>query len=305
MDEGAQILLLDGATGTELDRRGVDIGLPLWSARALLEAPDVLAAIHREYLEAGAGAVTTATFRTHRRSLAKAGLGPRAAELTQLAVSIARRVRDEVRPDALVLGSVAPLEDCYRPELAPNDEACRGEHAEMIEHLVAAGADLILIETMNNRAEAAAAAAAARWLAPGRWMIGLCTRPQDPPGTLLSGEAAAPLLERLHDARAVGVNCVSAPHVEPQVRFLREALPDHVAIMAYANVGHADEAGNWVITDAVEPQAYAGYAQRWLEAGATIVGGCCGTTPDTIRRMGTDLFSAGRRRQPRRSDAGK
>jgi S-methylmethionine-dependent homocysteine/selenocysteine methylase len=288
MDEGSQILLLDGATGTELDRRGVDIGLPLWSARALLEAPEVLSEIHRNYLEAGAGAITTNTFRTHRRSLAKAGLGDRAAELTGLAVTIARRARDDIRPDALVLGSVAPLEECYRPDLAPDDDACRGEHAEMIEHLVEAGADLILIETMNNLPEAGAAADAARRLAPGKWMISLCTRPQGPPGTLLSGEAAAPLLERLHDARAVGVNCVAAPHVEAQVRHLRQTLPDHVRIMAYANVGHADDAGNWVITDAVDPQTYAGYAQRWIKAGATVVGGCCGTTPDTIRAIAED-----------------
>ena len=285
MDEGSQILLIDGATGTELDRRGVGIGLPLWSARALLEAPEVLSDIHRDYLEAGAGAITTNTFRTHRRSLARAGLGDRAAELTGLAVTIARRARDEIRPDALVLGSVAPLEDCYRPDLAPDDAACRGEHAEMIEHLVEAGADLILIETMNNLPEAGAAADAARRLAPGKWMISLCTRPQGPPGTLLSGEAAAPLLKRLHDARAVGVNCVAAPHVEAQVRHLRETMPDRVRIMAYANIGHADEAGNWVITDALDPQTYAGYAQRWIKAGATVVGGCCGTTPETIRAI--------------------
>ena len=131
MDKGAQILLLDGATGTELDRRGVDIGLPLWSARALLEAPGVLAEIHRDYLEAGAGAITTNTFRTHRRTLDKIGLGDRAAELTGLAVTIARRARDDIRPDAPVLGSVAPLEECYRPDLAPDDAACRGEHGEV------------------------------------------------------------------------------------------------------------------------------------------------------------------------------
>ncbi|MHC4130357.1 MAG: homocysteine S-methyltransferase family protein, partial [Planctomycetota bacterium] len=261
MNQGSKILLLDGATGTELDRRGVDIGLPLWSARALLEAPDVLAEIHRAYLEAGAGAVTANTFRAHRRSLAKAGLGARAAELTALAVGLARRARDELRPDALVrardelrpdalvLGSVAPLEDCYRPELAPDAAACRAEHAEIIGYLIDAGVDFILIETMNNLAEAGAAANAASRLAPGKWMISLCTKPQGPPGLLLSGEAVGPLLERLHDARAVGVNCVPAPAVETQVRFLREALPDDVRILAYANIGHADEAGNWVITD--------------------------------------------------------
>ncbi|MHC4093859.1 MAG: homocysteine S-methyltransferase family protein, partial [Planctomycetota bacterium] len=259
--------------------------LPLWSARALLDAPETLAGIHRDYLEAGAGLITANTFRTHHRSLAKAGLGDRAPALTRRAVEIARAARDTHRPGALVLGSVAPLEDCYQPGLAPGVAACRAEHAEIIECLLEAGADLILIETMNNLAEARAAAEAARRLAPGQWMISLCTRPQGPPGTLLSGEPALPLLENVHDASAVGVNCVAAPHVEAQVRFLAEALPGGMRIMAYANVGYADEAGNWISTDAVDPARFADYARRWVDAGATIVGGCCGTTPDTIRAL--------------------
>jgi S-methylmethionine-dependent homocysteine/selenocysteine methylase len=255
MNKGSEILLLDGATGTELGRRGVDITLPLWSARALLDAPDVLAEIHREYLEAGAGAVTANTFRTHRRSLAKAGLGDQAPALTRRAVEIARAARDAHRPEALVLGSVAPLEDCYEPWLAPEAAACRAEHAEIVGHLLEAGADGILIETMNNLTEARAAADA----------------------------------ESADDAGAVGVNCVAAPHVEAQVRYLRQALPDGVRIMAYANVGYADEAGNWVCTDAADPARFADYARRWVDAGATIVGGCCGTTPDTIRAVAEQL----------------
>jgi S-methylmethionine-dependent homocysteine/selenocysteine methylase len=289
MNKGSEILLLDGATGTELGRRGVDITLPLWSARALLDAPDVLAEIHREYLEAGAGDVTANTFRTHRRSLAKAGLGDQAPALTRRAVEIARAARDAHRPEALVLGSGAPLEDCYEPWLAPEAAACRAEHAEIVGHLLEAGADGILIETMNNLTEARAAADAARQLAPGKWMISICTRAQGPAGTLLSGEPALPLLESADDAGAVGVNCVAAPHVEAQVRYLRQALPDGVRIMAYANVGYADEAGNWVCTDAADPARFADYARRWVDAGATIVGGCCGTTPDTIRAVAEQL----------------
>src|SRR5574342_1176370 len=86
----ARPLLLDGATGTELNRRGVNTDLPLWSARALLEAPDVLGQIHLDYVRAGAELITANTFRTHRRSLARAGLGDEAERLTRLAVSLAR-----------------------------------------------------------------------------------------------------------------------------------------------------------------------------------------------------------------------
>ncbi len=285
MNPGRQVMILDGATGTELDRRGVDISLPLWSARALITAPDVLAAVHRDYLDAGADAITANTFRTNRRTLAlepSAHGAPDADELTIKAVRIARTVRDEHKPGALVLGSVAPLEDCYRPDLAPGADDCAREHADLIETLVAAGVDRVLIETMNNLTETRAAIDAARRYAPDRWMVSFCMDTAAPPGTLLSGEPVEAVLDELRDAAAVGVNCVAAPEVVRQVEFLRERLPETISIIAYANIGYADDHGNWVPTDAVDPDRYADYAATWVAAGASIVGGCCGTTPATI-----------------------
>jgi S-methylmethionine-dependent homocysteine/selenocysteine methylase len=276
------IQLIDGATGTELDRRDVDVTLPLWSARALVDAPDIVQAIHEDYLRAGASAVTTNSFRTHERSLAKAGWGDRARELTARAVALARAAVDRARPGALVLGSVAPLEDCYRPALAPDYHTCRREHAQMIRYLLDAGADLLLIETMGTLHEAGAAVQAARRLAPGRFIVSFCTFGRGPAGVALSGQDLRLLLASLHDAQAVGVNCVAASRIEAEVRFLRAELPDTVGIAAYANVGAADEQGNWISTDAVSPMRYAEYARAWVAAGATIIGGCCGTRPETI-----------------------
>lgn len=287
------LLLLDGATGTELDRRGVDTSLPLWSARAIIQAPGVLSAVHADYLAAGADAITANTFRTHRRTLAKAGHGERARAITEAAVQIARAARDRVRPDALVLGSVAPLEDCYEPALAPDERACRREHGELVDALIGAGVDALLIETMNTVREARAAVVEAAVRAPGRVLLSLCMRSDGPPGVLLSGEPVAELLESLErDApgglgacRAIGVNCVAAPAVEGCVRELRARLPASVRVGAYANVGHPDPARGWVNTDAVAPERYAAFAQRWADAGATLIGGCCGTTPSTIAAL--------------------
>ncbi len=280
--DGSKILLLDGATGTELDRRGVDISLPLWSARAIIDAPHILQDIHSDYLAAGANAITANTFRTHRRSLAKAGLGDQAGALTRQAVEIAKRARDEHNPDALVLGSIAPLEDCYRPELSPDEAACRREHAEMIEHLLGAGVDLLLIETMNNVAEARAAITVAQHHAPGKWIASFCLRNEGEPGILLSGESVTQLSDELSEAYAVGMNCTAAHVTASHVEALRGLLPENVRIAAYANIGYADESGNWISTDAIDPQRYAQYAKQWIGAGATLVGGCCGTTPQTI-----------------------
>ena len=87
-------MLLDGATGTELDRKGVDCSIPLWSARAMDDAPEILKEVHSSYLQAGAEVIVTNTFRTHERSLAKAGIGHRAEELTKLATKYACEARN-------------------------------------------------------------------------------------------------------------------------------------------------------------------------------------------------------------------
>ncbi len=291
------VLILDGATGTELARRGFDTSLPLWSARAVIEKSPLLGEIHRAYLDAGADAITTCTFRTHARNLAIVHMADRAAELTRRAVEIARTTRDEINPKAEVLGSVAPLEDCYSPELAPNYETCRREHGAMIQHLLEAGVDTILIETMGTIREAVAAAEVAAQCAPGKWMLSLCAHGQGAPGELLSGEAIEVLFSHLRGSlgedvggvRAIGLNCVPAPALASEVAHLRRTLDDAIPIIAYGNVGRPDPDQGWVNTDAIEPERYAVYARVWAVAGARMIGGCCGTTPETIAALRLNL----------------
>ena len=285
------IFLIDGATGSELDRRGVDTSMPLWSARALIETPEppkILKQVHLDYLNAGAEAIIANTFRTHQRSLAKAGVGNQAKELTKQAIAIARSACKEINPDALVYGSVAPLEDCYSPELVPDKETCKQEHGQMIQHLVEAGVDLVLIETMCSAYEAIAAAEAAKEFAPNNWAISFCLS-TDGLGVLLDGTPISDVIPAIDGAQFVGINCVPAPMLAEQVQHLRQVLPDNIPIAAYGNVGYADEDGGWVSTDAIEPSKYASYATDWIEAGASIIGGCCGTTPDTIKAIRNEL----------------
>ena len=293
--DNRDILLLDGATGTELGRRGISLDMPRWSAGAMESAPDVLQAVHAAYLQAGADAITTNTFRTHERSLAKVGQGNRWSSLTEAAVMIAQLARDSVKPEAMVLGGVAPLEDCYQPDLAPPPEVCRREHGQLIGRMVELGVDLILLETMGAAEEAVAAAEAARELAPATWAISFCLRSSGPAGLLLDGTPLPELLEHFADARFIGLNCVAADTMTSRIAPVRRALPDDLPLAVYANVGHPDEEGGWICTDAVDPVRYAAYAAEWVAAGASIVGGCCGTTPETIRalheRFGTSVRS--------------
>lgn len=292
-----QRLLLDGAIGTELNRRGVDTSLPLWSTRALLEAEDILEQVHADYLAAGAEAITANTFRTQRRTLERANIAARTESLTARAVAIAKRARDAAEKHtgrrALVFGSVPPLEDCYDPASAPDYKTARNEQGEHIELLLRARVDAILIETMNTIAEALACAVEAQGRAPGRWILSCCLKHDASEPTLLSGEPVSDLIDSLNRhvkggaaaARAIGCNCVPAPSVEENVKQLRATLRDDIPIIAYANVGKPDPDQGWTSTDAVDPEAYANYARTWITAGATIIGGCCGTSPETTRAL--------------------
>ena len=266
-------VLLDGPVGTELHRRGVSTELPLWSARALIDAPDVVRSIHRDYAEAGAEILTANTFRTHERNLADGGIRGQAAALTLEAVEIAREIAGDI---AWVAGSMAPLADCYSPELVPDDICLRDEHTAMAENLAASGVDLVLAETHNTVREAVAATRAAT--AAGLPVIAsfVCGRN----GRLLSGESIREAVHAVLPFEPIGlmVNCGPAPLLEmPLVAIHREA-PD-LPFGAYGNIGYADERDGWVNTDAVDPTTYADYAASWLDLGASLIGGCCGTTP--------------------------
>lgn len=269
-------ILLDGATGTELARRGVRIDVPEWSATALLSAPDLVRQVHAEYVDAGAEWITANTFRTHARNLAHCGLSHRAAELTELAVRLAR---DAAGVGAFVLGSQAPLEDCYSPHLVPSEAELDREHVAMARNLADAGVDAILVETQNTIREAVAAARAAAGTGLPVLVSFVCGRN----GRLLSGERLGSAAAAVLDCRpaALLVNCLPPESVAAALSELLAAAAG-LPVGVYANIGYADERGQWVITDSVNADFYAAQAADWLRVGARIVGGCCGTTPGHI-----------------------
>ena len=275
-------LLLDGATGTELNRRGVNTGLPLWSANALTTEMglNVLRQIHLEYLTAGADVITANTFRTHRRVLG--GKGHTARELTVRAVATAREAVSEYGRPAQIAGSISPLEDCYRPDLVPTDDECHSEHSERIDHLVEAGVNVLLLETMNSIREAVIAAKLATITGRPTWVSFACDRK----GRILSGEtvaAAAAMLLPL-GVTGLGVNCGPTDTLSKPLGELRSACGPDFPLIAYGNVGYADEIQGWINTDAIAPEGYVQHAQTWP---VHIVGGCCGTTPEHIRTLRT------------------
>jgi len=273
-----ELIIGDGAIGTMLQARGLPPGtMPeLWNA----EHREIILAIHRAYLDAGAQIATTNTFGGNRLRMDSAGLSGRATELTQLGVSLAR---EAVADSAWVAGSVGPtgqLMEPYGPLSAALAEEVFAEQAAAIEQ---GGADLILIETQHDIEEALCAIRAAKanttlpvfctfaFNANGRTMMGL--RPED---------AAA----RAQDAGAdvVGANCGEGPAaIEAGLREMREIAT--VPLMAQANAGvphlGADGKAIWDVT----PEEMVGHVRTFVSLGARIVGGCCGTGPQHIEAI--------------------
>lgn len=272
-------VILDGAMGTELQRHGVDIGLPLWSANALIHAPHVVRNVHFFHLHAGADILTTNTFRTNMRVLKRAGFSSRWEELNLKAVEFAYEARDRYRPARAVViaGCLAPLEDCYSPDLVPSDQELEDEHGAQAELLALNGVEMFLVETMLDLREAVIAARAC--LATGKECAVSFVTTQD--GMLLSGETLTDAVKAVQalGVSAILVNCVNAKHMHVALALLLETAACPAG--CYANVGTPVKEGTHVQKE-VSMEEYVEAAARWQEMGARIIGGCCGTTPEML-----------------------
>jgi len=262
------MIVLDGATGTELGRRGVETRSRLFSAAALLSEEGVatLRAVHADYVSAGAQVITANTFRTNPRKA-----GARWRELTELAVRVARE------SGARVAGSMAPVEDCYRPDLRPPPDVAMREHRELAQALAAAGCDLLLVETVVAADEGLVATRAAVETGLPVWVAALAM----PDGSMRGGDDLAAFFRdaRTEGAQVALINCVPCDGVDTG---LGAAAASGLAFGAYAHMGDVDPEAGWPPTPVLSPQEYALRASRWISRGATILGGCCGTTPAHI-----------------------
>jgi S-methylmethionine-dependent homocysteine/selenocysteine methylase len=282
-------VILDGALGSELERRGIDTGLPLWSARPLLTRPDAVRTLHEDYLRAGADIIATCTFRTTRRTFLRAGLPDRSAECTALAVNLARDARERTGTSAaLIGGSMGPLEDCYRPDLVPSEPELRDEHREHAGRLAAAGVDVLLIETIGTTGEARIASEAAR--ATGLEFVLSFLGGDD--GTLFGGEHLSDAVRAVvpFHPTVICVNCVAARHIERHLSALLSALGgippgERCAAGVYANAGLIGGDPERPMVCDVSPAEYAQLSGTWAVMGARLIGGCCGTGPDHIARL--------------------
>ena len=282
-------IVLDGALATELERRGVDLRDPLWSAKCLIESPRTIRAVHMDYFRAGADVATTATYQATFEGFERRGIGREQAErLMRDAVAIAADARDEFWADPSnresrrrPYGAMLADGSEYRGGYLASDAELARFHRPRLEILASSGADLIACETLPCLREAMVLARLLQeFPAVSAWISFSCIDgSRNSQGEPIS-ECAAAL--RGHDQiAALGVNCTAPAYVTELLERMHGQADK--PLLAYPNSGEAYDAleKRWVghaqcrrISDAVGD---------WYRAGARLIGGCCRSTPADIR----------------------
>ncbi|MCB9450990.1 MAG: bifunctional homocysteine S-methyltransferase/methylenetetrahydrofolate reductase [Anaerolineaceae bacterium] len=285
-------ILGDGAMGTALHRAGVPTNTCFDELNRT--NPQIVAQIHREYLEAGAELIETNTFGANRYKLAKHGLEDQVTAINTAGVDLARRViQASFREDVYLAGSIGPLGVRLKPFGRVKSEDARAAFAEQIQALAEAGVDVLLMETFSDRLELLEALAAAQEVAPGVPVICQMTFAQD--NRTLLGDLPATVARDLYHAGAdvIGVNCGGGPEQVSQIlHAMRQAVPE-ASCSVFANAGFPMQVGERMMYPATE--AYLGdYALNFKAQGACVIGGCCGTTPAHIAAMRQALDDATR-----------
>jgi len=283
-------LVLDGGTGSELRRRGVPLDAVAWSALAPLTHYDLLRAIHADYIAAGADVVTTSTFATTRFVLEAAGHGRDFAVVNARAVAAAREARDESGREVAIAGSISCLPPGFDVHAYPDERTESAAYRELAETLANAGADLLLLEMMQETRHAPLACAAARTVGLPVW-LGVSCRVGAGGALVAFDFPLVPLAATLDALLPFAPDTIAVMHspiaaVAPALQELRAR--SSTPLGAYPEIGDGSAA-----TEAVTPAELATQARAWIEAGARIVGGCCGTTPQHIRALAASLKATG------------
>src|SRR5262245_60819801 len=284
------VIIIDGGTGTELERRGVPMDDQAWSATANLTHAQAVRDVHEDYIRAGADVIITNTFSTARCNLEAAGLGERVAEVNRRAVELACEARDRAAGgrDVWVAGSMSTMapgsEPARRPSVGRLSEMLR----EQAEILALAGADLIVLEMMRDVDYAAGAVDAARATGLAVWVGFSCRRDADGTVRMFSGvrddlafkDVIAPVMARGGSLLAVMHSEVgdTGPAIEVAKHHWKGPLG------AYPESGYFIMP-SWQFVDVISPEDFVARAVDWCHQGVQVFGGCCGLGVEHIRRL--------------------
>ena len=294
-------IILDGALATELERRGEDLNDPLWSARVLLESPEKIWAVHLDYFRAGAEVATTASYQATVEGFARRGLDEnRALALIRRSVELAAAARSDFLAESgsqagklFIAGSIGPygafLADGseYRGDYGLSEKALMDFHRPRMAALLEAGVDVMACETVPCLMEAQALVRLLAEFPNAQAWISFSARDGQYTyhGEHLSDCAA--FLDASPQVAALGVNCTAPRFIPEAIQTLRSGSGK--PIIVYPNSGEVYDVGTRSWLGETDSDAYGAKAQAWHDSGASLIGGCCRTTPAHIAEVSKRL----------------
>ncbi len=292
--KAGDVIVVDGATGTELQRRGAPMDRAAWCARATLTHPGLLRQLHEDYIRAGAHVVTANTFASSRRMLTPAGLGDAVAEINTKAVRIAREARDRTAPGhaVVVAGSLSTMKPILPgtgksdPAFVPTAKEAKATYGELAGLLAEAGAELILMEMMCDVEQAGYALEAAVATGLPIW-VGFSVHAAADGRVTMHGNDELDFAAVIDPVMRIGGSVAGVMHsYADETTTALEILFRHWSgpVSAYPESGYF-EMPEWRFVDIVAPEAFAAQTRGWVESGVQIVGGCCGIGPQHIEAM--------------------
>ena len=290
--DAGEVAILDGATGTELQRRGVEMSPEAWCGPATLNNGELLTQIHLDYINAGSDVITTNTYAANSMMLAPAGYGDKVKDIVKTAVDAALRARDKAPEgrNVVVGGSLShmvphiPGTDLVDPDRTPPAAQMAESFHELAQLLKDGGVDHIMLEMMYeaNRTPLALAAAQATGLPV--W-FGLSARRSDA-GKIISFNLAeeSPLETIIDFIPESGIDVVNVMHTQPQavsdtINLVRKRFTGPIGV--YPDSGYF-EMPDWNFTEVIPAEKLEEFYAEWLDMGVQLIGGCCGLTVDHI-----------------------
>ncbi|MCH7613679.1 MAG: homocysteine S-methyltransferase family protein [Candidatus Marinimicrobia bacterium] len=278
---GKKPLILDGAMGTELVHRGINIPLPIWSADTNLTNPEVVLKIHQNYVSAGADILTTNTFRSTTYTYRKAGYSQRKAkdqarDSLMSAVDLARKAAHE---NTIIAGSITAVEDCYSPNLYPGKNSAEDTYGELIEWFTETGVDLLLFETMGNLEEITIALESSRNVNKDRW-VSLILKDSE---HILDGHSLEDCVNMIKEfsISCLLLNC-------NKIETTNNALEPFLSLWTeewgvYPNLGKTDFDNDYF--DIINDSKFGDSISLYLDQSPAVIGACCGSNPRHIEML--------------------
>jgi len=294
------IVLLDGGMGQELLRRSKQKPHPMWSAKVMMDEPEIVEAVHRDFIDAGARIITLNNYSATPERLEREGHSDLFEPLQNKAIEMAKRARDQSKlghtNQVRIAGCLPPLHASYKPELAPNFEECL-ELYQVIANIQAQSVDLLICETMSSIKEGKAAAIAGTRTGCPTWLsfslednLNACLRSKEP------------LIDAINEVLDIGVEAIllncSLPEAMSAAMDTLNSNFNSVGVYAngFTSIDALQPGGtveNLEARNDLGPDNYANFAMNWVKSGAKIVGGCCEVGPEHIAQLEKQLEADG------------